>query len=125
MNRSSWPRRLSGILLCLLFSVSCWRAQIIGGPVAAYELKDGVYEGSDSHGPNKATVLVTINNNRIVRIEVVQNWGTKKSSVIPVIPQRVMERQSTKVDAVSGATNSSNVLMNAVQKAVMKAIKNN
>ena len=39
----------------------------------------------------------------------------------PVIPQRIIEQQSTRMDAVSGATNSSNVIMNAVHKAVEKA----
>jgi uncharacterized protein with FMN-binding domain len=39
----------------------------------------------------------------------------------PIIQERIIESQSTNVDAVSGATNSSYVIMNAVQKAVEKA----
>ena len=43
----------------------------------------------------------------------------KKAELI--IPGRIIEKQSTDVDAVSGATNSSHVIMNAVQKAIEKA----
>jgi len=40
-----------------------------------------------------------------------------------VIPARIVEKQSTDVDALSGATNSSHVIMNAVQRAVEKSYK--
>ena len=39
------------------------------------------------------------------------------------IVERIIASQSTKVDAVSGATNSSRVIMNAVQNAIEKAYK--
>ena len=38
-----------------------------------------------------------------------------------IIPHRIIETQSTKVDAVSGATTSSVAIMNAVEDAVRKA----
>ena len=38
-----------------------------------------------------------------------------------IIPQRIIEKQSTAVDGVSGATNSIHVIMNAVQKSIQKA----
>ncbi|MBE9570731.1 MAG: FMN-binding protein, partial [Proteobacteria bacterium] len=43
--------------------------------------------------------------------------------VTEVIPGRIVSEQSTVVDAVTGATNSSRVIMNAVQRAVEKAYK--
>ncbi|GAK56987.1 hypothetical protein U27_03951 [Candidatus Vecturithrix granuli] len=42
----------------------------------------------------------------------------------PIIPQRIIENQSTAVDSVTGATNSSTVIMNAVQNALEKAYGN-
>ena len=38
-----------------------------------------------------------------------------------IIPNRIIVKQSTKVDAVSGATLSSVAIMNAVEDAVKKA----
>ena len=48
--------------------------------------------------------------------------GSKAES--PII-KRIIENQSTDVDAVSGATNSSRVIMNAGQRAIEKASKIN
>jgi uncharacterized protein with FMN-binding domain len=40
-----------------------------------------------------------------------------------IIPARIIEKQSTNVDAVSGATMSSDAIMNAVQLAIERASK--
>jgi uncharacterized protein with FMN-binding domain len=103
--------------------VSCWKAMVTGGDLSSSQLADGIYTGESAHGPNKAVVRVTIADNRITQIEVLQSRGTKNRRINPVIPDKIIALQSTRVDAVSGATNSSNVLMNAVQDAVGKAMK--
>jgi uncharacterized protein with FMN-binding domain len=41
-----------------------------------------------------------------------------------IISRRVLENQRTDVDVVSGATNSSIVIINAVQRAIEKAYHN-
>lgn len=102
---------------------ACWKAAIVGGSINRFYLADGVYEGSDSYGPNKAAVKVTIKNGRIVKIDVLQNWGLKAGRALPTIPDRIIKEQSTAVDAVTGATNSSHVIMNAVHKAILKAVR--
>jgi uncharacterized protein with FMN-binding domain len=85
------------------------------------KLVDGLYEGSYEAGPNKAAVKVTIKDNKIVSIQILEHrtWKGKKAEF--VIPRIIIEKQSTEVDAVSGATNSSRVIMNAVQRAIEKA----
>ncbi len=52
-----------------------------------------------------------------------QTWkgGIAEETIIA----RIISSQSTRVDAVSGATNSSRVIMNAVQTAIEKAYINN
>ena len=40
-----------------------------------------------------------------------------------VIPAKIIEKQSTNVDAVSGATMSSDAIMNAVESAIEGATK--
>ena len=112
-------------IIVIISLVSCKATQQIGGPVAAGQLKDGIYDGYFKAGPNSAEVKVTIKDQKITDIQIVKHdcWKGKKAE--PVIPQRIIEQQSTRVDAVSGATNSSNVIMNAVQNAVEKAKKSN
>ena len=110
---------------CLvLSSAGCQIAPLMGTPVVSEGLKDGVYEGEYRKGINNAVVKVTLDEGRITEIELVKHfssWIGKKADEI--IPPRIVEQQSTRVDAVSGATNSSRVIMNAVQKAVEKAYK--
>ena len=108
----------------ILSSAGCQIAPLMGTPVEPEGLKDGVYEGEYKKGINKVVVKVTIYDGRIAEIELVKHtasWIGKKANEI--IPQRIVEQQSTQVDAVSGATNSSRVIMNAVQKAIEKAYK--
>jgi len=102
----------------------CAHTPVIGAPVKQEKVNDGLYEGSYRGGPNKASVRVTIKDKKICHIEIVEHqaWKGKKAE-LPIM-ERIIETQSTRVDAVSGATNSSRVIMNAVQKAIEKAYKN-
>jgi uncharacterized protein with FMN-binding domain len=97
------------------------KTSVSRGPVDHQKLVDGVYEGRARAGPNKAVVKVTIKDKRIAEIEIVKHRAWKGRKAEPIIPRRIIENQSTKVDAVSGATNSSRVIMNAVQKAIENA----
>ena len=103
---------------------SCTSASVIGGPVDPAKLADGTYEGSDRGGPNKAIVEVTIKDNSIVHIKIIQHQAWRGKKAEEAIVERIIADQSTRVDAVSGATNSSRVIMNAVQRAIEKAYPN-
>jgi len=83
---------------------------------------DGTYKGSYRGGPNKAIVEVTIKDNSIVNIKILQHQAWKGKKAEETIVERIITHQSTQVDAVSGATNSSRVIMNAVQLAIEKAV---
>ncbi len=111
---------LVGVLL-ILWAGACGTAKIIGGPVQADGMRDGTYRGRDKNGPNTAVVEVTIQNQKIVDVKIIQHNAWKGKSADPIIPERIVRHQSTDVDAVSGATNSSNVIMNAAQKAIEQA----
>ena len=112
---------LAALVHCL---GGCTIAPIRGAEIEQKRLVDGVYDGSYRHGPNSATVRVTIVEGKVVDIEVIKyfaSWKGKKAN--DIIPQRIVAQQSTDVDAVSGATNSSRVIMNAVQEALEKAYR--
>ena len=110
------------ILSPLLFG--CAETPITGSPLVHDRLRDGTYQGSYRGGPNKALVKVIVKDQKIVHITIIEHqaWRGKKAEV-PIV-ERIIRTQSTKVDAVSGATNSSRVIMNAVQNALEKAYQN-
>ena len=112
-------------LLTIILFKNCRSAAVIDQPVEPGRLVDAVYQGSYKHGPNKAEVEVTIQNQKIIKVEILKHNAWKGKKAESFIPNRIVEKQSTNVEAVSGATNSSNVIMNAVQKAIEKSYLEN
>jgi uncharacterized protein with FMN-binding domain len=116
-------------LLCLVvaaclffFLIGCATTpKVPTGKVDHQNLTDGIYEGSYRRGPMKARVKVTIENQRISSIDLLEHDTWKGKEAEKIIPDRIIQEQSTEVNAVSGATMSSHVIMNAVQNAVDKA----
>ena len=106
--------------VAIVFS-GCGTSPTVSGPVAKERLVDGVYEASHAQLPNIATVRVTIKDHRIADIQIVSHLALKGKKAEGPIVRRIIEKQSTQVDAVTGATNSSYTLMKAVQKAIDKA----
>jgi uncharacterized protein with FMN-binding domain len=114
---------ISALLISAML-LGCAETPVTGGRVDHARLKDGTYEGSYRGGPNKASVQVTIKDNNIVDIEILQHQAWRGSIAEATIVERIIASQSTKVDVISGATNSSRVIMNAVQNAIEKAYRN-
>ena len=87
---------------------------------AAY--KDGTYEGSATGYSGQMTVSVTVSCCKITEINIVDTGDDEEYLIDAkdVIPQ-IIEKQSTEVDAVSGATHSSKGIINAVAKALESA----
>ena len=119
MKRNSYLMILGGMLFCLV--IGCATTQIIGGPIPPDGLMDGVYEGKATNWPVKVLARVKIQNQHITSIEIVEHRNGKGSPAEDMIPDRIIEEQSTRVDAVSGATMSSRTIMNAVENAIQKA----
>ncbi len=119
--------QLKIILTIIILSIfGCGTAPVIGEKVRHERLADGIYEGSYSSFPNKAVVKVVVKNGKIENIELVSHFSSWiGSDANDEIPKRIIDAQSTNVDAVTGATNSSHVIMNAAQKALEKAYKGN
>jgi hypothetical protein len=86
-------------------------------------IQTGVYEGSARNGPVKAVVHVAIENRRIARIDIVKHTTVMGGPAEEILPYEIIEKQSTDVDVVSGATMSSDAIMNAVQLAIEGAQK--
>lgn len=81
---------------------------------------DGKYTGSYSVFPVSAKVEVTVRNHEIVDIELIEhNHG--RGEAAEVIPEKVVEAQSLKVDVITSATYSSKVILKAIEDALLKA----
>jgi uncharacterized protein with FMN-binding domain len=91
------------------------------GPVDAARLSDGTFVGSVKQGPNRAIVEVDTRDGRIVEVRIVKHSAMKGVIAEEPVTHAIVETQSTQVDIVTGATNSSEVLMKASQAAVERA----
>lgn len=121
MRRYSWMSGLLSLVAIGLIS-SCAFSPIKGGPVPTDRLADGVYQGSARNGPVKAVVDVTVKDQRITDVALVSHQRWRGREAEDAIPGLIVEQQSTRVDAVTGATISSVAIMNAVQDAVEQAM---
>ncbi|MCD8149640.1 MAG: FMN-binding protein, partial [Clostridiales bacterium] len=87
---------------------------------AAY--KDGTYYGSATGFAGTVTVKVVIEDGKIVSITIVSHSdGSSYMSKASALLDSIINKQSTNVDTVSGATYSSVGLINAVRNALAQA----
>jgi len=80
-------------------------------------VEDGVYEGSYKALPISVEVLVTVREHQITEIELVKHTNGQGEAA-EAVTGSVMEAQSLQVDAVSGATYSSKVILLAIGDAL-------
>jgi len=89
------------------------------------ELKDGVYEGEAVGYRPGIKVSVTIKDNKMVSITVIEHQEVNASyyqKAIEIVPGEIIKEQDTDVDAITGATFTSIGIMNAVNDALSKAL---
>ena len=87
---------------------------------------DGVYYGEAEGFRPGLKVQVIVEEGRITKVEVIEHnevnqrfWGKP----VEMIPQQIVQNQSTEVDVISGATYTSKGIINAVNDALNKAIQ--
>ncbi|MBC2578807.1 FMN-binding protein [Clostridium sp. DJ247] len=87
------------------------------GNVDLSKVKDGIYTGSFDAEFISAESSITVKNHKITDIKLVKHKNEKGKSA-EVIPERVVKAQTLQVDAVSGATNSSKVILKSIENAL-------
>jgi len=102
----------------LLFTILIPAVSDAGNDVYA----DGAYEGEHSF----VKVRVTIKDGKMSDVEILRHGGggKKYADMINTLTDKVVEEQSTSVDAITGATVSSKNFKKAVDNALKKAAKN-
>lgn len=85
--------------------------------------KDGTYRGSGTGFGGTITVQVTVSDGKITAVDILSASGETGSYFASAqgVVSKVLSSQSPNVDAVSGATYSSNGIIQAVQNALSQA----
>jgi len=83
----------------------------------------GTYEGSGEGYEGIITVAVTVSENKITRIEVLEHGETPgfSTAAFEEVIGAIIDFNSTEVDALSGASETSGGLLQAVNEALEKA----
>ena len=84
------------------------------------KISDGKYTGSCDALYVAAEVSVTIKDHKITDI-ILLNHKTERGKSAEVIPGNVIKAQSLQVDTISGATNSSKVILKSIENALDSA----
>lgn len=85
--------------------------------------KDGVYTGTGKGNNGDITVEVTVEGGNIVSVALTEHGETEGifEAAEKSVVENIIKTQSAEVDAVSGATNTSNGIMEAVKAALAEA----
>ena len=89
----------------------------------ALELKDGTYQGTGRGMASDIAVDVVVAGGKIESVTVTAASDTPGifEAAVEKIPAKIVEAQSTSVDAVAGATMTSNGIIAAVEAALANA----
>ena len=87
--------------------------------MTAEGVSDGTYEGECDAGFVRAHVKVTVKEEKIVDIVLAEHKNDRGKRAEKVVDEVLME-QTTDVETVSGATNSSRVILQAIEQALEK-----
>lgn len=105
-------KTISMILILVLIAVT-----LVGCGGAKYE--DGVWEG-EGQGMSTIKVAVTVEEGKIAKVEVLDHDETEGFSeeALEDIPEAIVNKNSTDVDGISGATMTSDGIKEAVNNAL-------
>ncbi|MGI6150891.1 MAG: FAD-dependent oxidoreductase [Christensenellales bacterium] len=129
-------KRFVGLLLvvAMLFATACTATQppvdatpAPSAPAAEATPKNtftpGTYTKTARGMYSDVTVAVTVDENRILSVEVTEQNDTRRiaASAVKFLPERIVAAQSPAVDTVSGATITSMAILSAAKAALLEA----
>ncbi len=117
------------IVLIGVIGFSLWSTRLVNEAMALKDVsidmskvEDGVYEGHSELGPVVVNVRVTVENSKIIDVEILEHQNGLGQAANAIVEDMV-DRNTYDVDAVSGATVSSEIIMNAVNDALQKGLQ--
>ena len=107
-----------------IYQLQEYKKRIAAISISAVDLSkipDGSYIGSYDAIMISATVRVNIHNHQISGIDLISHKN-ERGKKAEVIVNEIKSSQSLKVDTITGATNSSKVILKAVQNALNSGV---
>jgi uncharacterized protein with FMN-binding domain len=121
-------KRVTGAFIIAIAIITLFILLLTGAfnppPYTAYN--DGVYVGEAKGYRKYLKARVTLENGYITGVEVVEHYEKGEEhfeTPIALVPAAIVEAQSCDVDAISGATLTSNGIMDAVRSALEQGKK--
>ena len=108
-----------GIISCLALTASIKKSlsQIENTEINMNNINDGVYTGHSELGPVVVDVKVEVKNHKLTKVDLVRhNCGLGHPA--EAITEKMIVQNTFDVDAISSATVSSEIIKNAVNKAL-------
>ncbi len=90
------------------------------GSIDLSKIADGVREGSFSLSDISCKVKVTVKNNKIESVEIVENATNDLAKKAEKVAGSVLAAQSLQVECVTGATATSKAILKAIENALKK-----
>ncbi|MCR8642323.1 FMN-binding protein [Paenibacillus sp. N1-5-1-14] len=107
--------QIAAIMLVFLMLVGC-----------SGQYKDGTYEGKGDGNESEVVVSVNVSKGKIDKIDIV-NHGETESMMVGVkdntIPDIIKKQTTDGIDALAGATKSSQAVLDAVKQVIEQAKK--
>ena len=105
---------LGAIVSFSLFLTAC------GGSSKGYSFKAGTYEGSGTGKNGSIKVSVEVSNDSIKKVDILEQNETPSiaKDALEKIPQNIVKEQSLAIDTISGATITSQGILDAVKDAL-------
>lgn len=117
------------IVLIGVIGFKLWSAKLVNEAMALKDVsidmskvEDGVYEGHSELGPVIVDVRVTVKSSKIIDIVILQHQNGLGQAANTIVKD-IVNQNTYVVDAVSGATVSSEIIMNAVNDALQKGLQ--
>ena len=109
------------IAICLILTI----VAVLGAGCRRSPWNDGEFRGEGQGHKSTINVNLTIARGKINAIVVTEQGDTPNYAqpAVDQIPQRIIQKQSTQVDVVTGSTRTSNGIIEAVNDALEKARK--
>ena len=86
------------------------------------KVEDGIYDGHSELGPVIVDVKVTVKKGEIIEVEIINHQNGLGQSANAIVNE-MLDKNTYEVDAISGATVSSEVIINAVNDALLKGLR--
>lgn len=92
-------------------------------PAVQLNMKPGTYTAQGYGFSGYLTVSVTLTQDAITAIELVEHRDTEQQVIAPakLVPERIIENQSLSIDTITGATATSSAMMVAIRDCIKQA----